>query len=298
MKNLIEKYFAGDTSKAEEDQLKAYFNSGQVEESLAEYIPLFQFLNEGKEPELSADFDEKLFDKIDNLETGMAELLEKYFAGETSIEEETRLKAYFNSGQVEESLKKHIPLFQFLDNEKKLELSADFDEKLFDKIDNLETGMAELLEKYFAGETSIEEETRLKAYFNGGQVDPALQQYQPLFQYFNQEQAVQLSEDFDAKLFRKMDGGAKIVQMRSWRRRMLRVAAAIAVMLCAYLVFQKPEPPQNHKIDWAAYEINDEQMAYEETVRALKLLSSKLNKGKKRTINEVVKTEPVTKFLN
>ena len=298
MKNLIEKYFAGETSIEEENQLKAYFNSGQVEESLLEYLPLFQFYGVEKEQRLSADFDDKLFEKIETIGDNPAELLEKYFAGESSIEQEERLKAYFNSGQVEKPLEKYIPLFQFFNQEKQLTLSADFDERLFEKLENAESNISDLLEKYFAGQTSIEQERQLNKYFSSGQVDPELQKYQPLFQYFNHEKELHLNADFDENLFRKMEGGAKIVQMRSWRRRLLRVAAAAAIMLGAYLVFQTPQGPSNGQVDWAAYEVNDEQMAYEETMKALKLLSSKLNKGKKRTINEVVKTEPVTKYLN
>jgi hypothetical protein len=45
----------------------------------------------------------------------------------------------------------------------------------------------DLIEKYFSGETSLEEENLLKIYFNGLSIDPALSVYTPLFQFFNKE---------------------------------------------------------------------------------------------------------------
>lgn len=229
----------------------------------------------------------------------MKNLIEKYLNGETSLHEEAELKAYFNSGQVEDSLKEYQPLFQFFENEKQFELSADFDDKLFEKIAAQENNEDELVEKYFKGETSLEEEAELNTYFNSGQIDSKHQIYQPLFQYFKKEQEVEVSKGFDKKLFEKIENqGAKVIQLRSFRRRLLRVAAVAVVFFAAYLFFNKPAEPTPPVVDWSAYEIHDEQLAYEETVKALKLLSSKINKGKKKTVDEVSKSEPVSKYLN
>lgn len=229
----------------------------------------------------------------------MKNLIEKYLNGETTLREEAELKAYFNSGQVEDSLKEYQPLFQFFENEKQLELSADFDEKLFKKIAAQENSSDDLIEKYFNGETSLEEEAELKTYFNAGQIEPKHQAYQPLFQYFQKEQEVEVSNGFDKKLFEKIERqGAKVIQLRNFRRRLMRVAAVAVVFLAAYLFFNKPTEPAPPVVDWSAYEIHDEQLAYEETIKALKLLSSKINKGKKKTVVEVAKSEPVTKYLN
>jgi hypothetical protein len=45
----------------------------------------------------------------------------------------------------------------------------------------------ELLTKYFEGETTSEEEKRLRAFFAAGQVPQRLAVYKPLFAYFDQE---------------------------------------------------------------------------------------------------------------
>lgn len=49
-----------------------------------------------------------------------------------------------------------------------------------------------LLDKYWEGESSVEEERRLKAYFNSGEVAERFQKYAPLFKAIREEQAVQL----------------------------------------------------------------------------------------------------------
>ncbi|MDO4782642.1 MAG: hypothetical protein Q4A09_05410 [Capnocytophaga felis] len=41
-----------------------------------------------------------------------------------------------------------------------------------------------LLEKYFEGETSLQEEKELQEYFNSEQVDASLEKYKPMFKYF------------------------------------------------------------------------------------------------------------------
>ncbi|MDD2437587.1 MAG: hypothetical protein PHG27_01460 [Massilibacteroides sp.] len=45
----------------------------------------------------------------------------------------------------------------------------------------------ELLEKYFAGETSMEEEKELRQFFSSETVSPHLSAYKPLFAYFDEE---------------------------------------------------------------------------------------------------------------
>lgn len=161
--------------------------------------------------------------------------------------------------------------------------------------------MKALIEKYFEGETSLEEEARLRAYFNGEEVSEDLKVYQPLFEHFATEQSQELSADFDQKLFQKLENqGGKIVQLRVWPKYLLRVAAVAAVLLVALVFVSKPtsSAQQTAAIDWSKYEVKDEKVAYEETVKALKLLSSKLNKGTKKAGEEIKELEKVGKYLN
>jgi hypothetical protein len=50
---LLEKYFEGETSITEENELKAYFSSSNVAEHLEQYRPLFGYFAEAKEQKLT-----------------------------------------------------------------------------------------------------------------------------------------------------------------------------------------------------------------------------------------------------
>ena len=161
----------------------------------------------------------------------------------------------------------------------------------------MENSINKLIEKYFNGETSLSEEASLRKYFNSGNVANDLKQYEPLFQYFEAEQESVLTEDFDNKLFEKLETGAKIVPMRSKRFVLLRVAAAIVFLIASFFLFQnisEPEPStKTAQIDWEQYEPETPEEAYEETKKALQLLAMKLNKGTKKAAKEVSKMEKI-----
>jgi hypothetical protein len=161
--------------------------------------------------------------------------------------------------------------------------------------------MKDLIEKYFNGETTLEEEARLRAYFSGDKVEESLQQYQSLFRFFEAEKGQQVSDDFDQTLLCRLEeGGGKVVLMQTWRRNLLRMAAVGAVLLIAFFFLEKPfvHPNVQAGIDWSKYEIKDEKLAYEETVKALKLVSAKLKKGSRKASREVEKVEKVSKYFN
>lgn len=63
------------------------------------------------------------------------ELLEKYYNGETSLDEESELKEFFNSNDIPADLSIHKAQFEFYESEgKKDELNSGFDEKIVNEI--------------------------------------------------------------------------------------------------------------------------------------------------------------------
>lgn len=161
--------------------------------------------------------------------------------------------------------------------------------------------MKNLIEKYFKGETNLEEEARLRDYFNSEEVDESLRPYQPLFRFFEAERQHVPGDDFDRKLLARMENEAGIVKMKPRHRNLLRIAAAAAIALGVLLFLQKtagPSAAQTTGIDWSKYEITDEQVAYEQTVKALKLVSEKLNKGSAKTSQEIGKIEKISKYFD
>lgn len=80
-----------------------------------------------------------------------------------------------------------------------------------------------LLDRYWEGETTLEEERALKEYFNSGQIDHRLQAIAPLFQVLRQEKHLELPQ------------AAKVVQLKpvvySWKK--MAAAASVALLLSA-----------------------------------------------------------------
>ena len=90
-----------------------------------------------------------------------------------------------------------------------------------------------LLDKYWEGETSLEEERLLKQYFSGNQIDPRFQTEAPLFRAIREEQAVQLVKPQEKPIRPVM------YDLRVWA-----AAASVALGLFAgWWMFSKPEPP-------------------------------------------------------
>jgi hypothetical protein len=121
-----------------------------------------------------------------------------------------------------------------------------------------------LLEKYFAAATTIEEEKELKDYFASSNVAPILDQYKPMFVY-----AVQTKqEQFTATLSLKTKKRSYAV----W----LSVAASVIVLLgVAQFTFNQYNKPQWQDLGT----INDPEIAFKETQKALDMISEHVNKG-------------------
>ncbi|RMG82936.1 MAG: hypothetical protein D6714_10570 [Bacteroidetes bacterium] len=155
----------------------------------------------------------------------------------------------------------------------------------------MKNSIHQLLEKYFEGQTSVEEENRLKAYFQGGNVDESLKPYAPLFQYFGAEKQVALPDDFDDKLLEKIGGGAKVVSLRTRNRIWMRIAAAVVLLIGAIMFIPKIQPVEAPRKSAKIIVVEDPDEAYEVTKQALELLALKLNKGSKKAAKEVSKVE-------
>ncbi len=155
-----------------------------------------------------------------------------------------------------------------------------------------------LLEKYWEGESSLQEEETLKQYFNNGKVAPQFEQYQSLFQYFKEEQDVMISDDFEKQLLKRIENEQKVVPAKvrklSWMTSIRAIAAVGIILLGTFFIFQNLEPPKKADI-WAEYEIQDEQQAIEATKAALALLSGKMKKGATKATKGFSEMKSVTK---
>ena len=122
-----------------------------------------------------------------------------------------------------------------------------------------------LIEKYFEGETSIAEEKELKAYFSSSDVAQHLEQYKPVFGYFSQAKQEQFTASIPLKSGKKQ-------KRLAW----LSVAASVVVMLCiGFFAYQNTSDPNQENLGV----IDDPEIAFRETQKALALISKHVNTG-------------------
>ena len=119
----------------------------------------------------------------------------------------------------------------------------------------------ELLVKYENGETTLNEEQQLKDYFSQDTVEPHLEMYKPMFAYFLVNQQEQFTKDVPLK--------TKKIEIYKW----ISVAAVAVLMLGFYF----NSPFVNPQEDLGTYE--DPQLAYNEVVKSLEMVSKSFNKG-------------------
>lgn len=113
-----------------------------------------------------------------------------------------------------------------------------------------------LLEKYFEGETSLEQEAQLRKYFTTHKVPAHLEAYQDLFGYFDSK----LNESYKKPLLPE----SKMKVPYKW----LSIAASVAILFSVF-VFNYQSKPSEEQIA----------QSYKNTKEALQLISKNINKG-------------------
>ena len=134
-----------------------------------------------------------------------------------------------------------------------------------------------LLDKYWEAETTLEEEQELLQFFNDGEVPEHLQEAAQVFRYFaNQKKPVIEDPAFDEKVVGihetvEIPKRGKVIK---WDfKRMLNVAAAIGGVVVASIIIRNQT-----MIEQTPDTFEDPKLAFEETKKALELLSSKQRK--------------------
>jgi|DEB0MinimDraft_12_1074336.scaffolds.fasta_scaffold00020_70 hypothetical protein len=106
-----------------------------------------------------------------------------------------------------------------------------------------------LLNKYLDAETSLNEESILRDYFNNNNVEPHLESYKLMFTYFN------ITERYEKPIF-------KTKRNYGW----LKIAASIVLLI-------------GLNFGYVAKQNYEAKVAYDQTEMALNLLANNLNKG-------------------
>jgi len=139
-----------------------------------------------------------------------------------------------------------------------------------------------LLEQYWNCETTMEEEKQLKAFFKRGDYPDHLKEVALLFGYYREQSDKEIAdESFDEMLTEKLQVSKTIVINNKTFYRFLKVAAAISIIFIAGILANKYQTDYGNNITMTEDTFTTPEEAYEETKRALHLLSTKMNTGKK-----------------
>ncbi len=165
--------------------------------------------------------------------------------------------------------------------------------------------ICELIEKYFTGETSLEEERILRGYFNGSNVDPRLNTYASLFRFFEKENAI-VFEEAKIPKFESVESKIKPPKFSIPRGGfMWKIAATLAFLVVGSIFIFKifePKPKQIVAHRGAKMIIldgdDDPEVAYEKVKEALSLVSKKMKKGTDETTDGLMKLKEATNILN
>ena len=155
-----------------------------------------------------------------------------------------------------------------------------------------------LLNKYFAGETSLQEEQTLKAYFNSDAVDLSLKSYQPLFQFFKKEKEIESSKLFVVPKSKEvMPSGLRFLRGNLiWQA----AAATLVIGVGSFFMLKQFKTKDNHSIAQNERikifdEKDDPELALDAVKSALLKVSKKMKKGETQTTEGLMK---VKKILN
>lgn len=137
-----------------------------------------------------------------------------------------------------------------------------------------------LLDKYWEGTSSLQDEAELKMYFASNQVDEKLKPYKSLFQFIKEEKEDHSTIGLEEKILAEIEGRSKKPKKLAVWKPLLKYAAALAfVLFSGYAVFQSSlNPSLNESV---VYHDNPDEAveAYNEVKAALALVSNKLDKG-------------------
>ena len=106
----------------------------------------------------------------------------------------------------------------------------------------------QLLERYWAAETSLEEEGILRAFFSQKEIPAELEQYRALFNYESEEiGAHHLGDDFDARILSMIEEEepqatvkAREISLKQRLMPLFKAAAVVAIILTIGGALQRP----------------------------------------------------------
>ena len=144
---------------------------------------------------------------------------------------------------------------------------------------------SELLKKYWAAETSLQEEQELKELLRSSE-NTELEEEKALFAHFEETKTAELEASFDESFMAKIEAleqekGAKVISLKSYFREYSKIAAAVVVLFVSGMFYY-----QQQQTVLVEDTFEDPELAYAELKKQLLIVSQYLNKGK-ATVSEL-----------
>ncbi|TXF89493.1 hypothetical protein FUA23_09810 [Neolewinella aurantiaca] len=141
-----------------------------------------------------------------------------------------------------------------------------------------------LLYRYFEGETSLDEELRLREYFRAGDIRSDLAELDPMFAYWDEAAQIVAPPAKQTAIRRRIPV-----------RRLSAAAAAAVLFFAVGSWFNQPAGLTNFPIaeaesttiDWSKYEVTDPEEAYKVLRNALGTASAEMNRSARITVREI-----------
>jgi hypothetical protein len=159
----------------------------------------------------------------------------------------------------------------------------------------LETSnIRQLIEKYFNGQTSVEEEKLLQQYFASGDIEEDLVDYKSFFHHFSSFSKVELDQSFDQKIKQKIKEERKqLFLLQPW---MLKVAAVLILAAGFGLGYMTKDIKDDNALQAAAEKVQAlhamnllEQESAHERLQGLSIARN-LTKPDEQLINRLLET--------
>ncbi len=135
--------------------------------------------------------------------------------------------------------------------------------------------LSRLLEKYYSGRSSAEEEEVLRSFFNEADTPEGFEAEKAIFGYYSASMEIpEPSDDFEVRILNGIDESVNRrspAGTRNLIRVVLSTAAGLFILAGSYFFFTDRNEIQDT--------FNDPEIAYAETIKILLDVSSQLNRG-------------------
>ncbi len=148
------------------------------------------------------------------------------------------------------------------------------------------TSIEKILDRYWAGETSLEEEKMLIQYFSTQNVPSHLKEHQDYFSALNTMCSLKLDDSFDTEILQLIEERGqketKTISIFYNPKRWLSIAASFVVIVSVgyFGWFHEPKQQQYAMVD--SYETPEQ--AFAQLKSSLMGISSTLNEGKQQSL--------------